>query len=187
MVRVRKRMEKKARSTNSAVRGVNHFGKRENRTRIPYIRENPVEIIRRRENDTVQRCVTEKEEEKIDLDQYVGEYQKVKGHHIHAKKAFEGLDQYKSDMALAIGRQYMQAKGINHCKMTGTQKRLFQDLSRRVRDEGAQNTLDEHDMIAEKTLIEGGAQSQDAKDLTQRSRKDLEVKGVEAPIRIPWG
>jgi len=112
----------------------------------------------------------------------IGAYNDVRGHHIFAGKAFEGVPRYDYDSALALGKDCMAARGWNHRAMTAKQQELFAELSR----SGRQNTFSEHARIANAALFAGGVPTDIARALVDRAAIDMVRSGVTAPARIPW-
>jgi hypothetical protein len=113
----------------------------------------------------------------------MGEYRHVKGHHVHAKKAFEGHINYDPKKGFCISNEYMEKIGVKHERVTVAQMRLFKEL----RKSGRPNTIKEHTRIAVESLIEGGATREQARNLVAKSLKDLKNKGIRMPTTIPWG
>jgi hypothetical protein len=58
----------------------------------------------------------------------MGEYRHTKGHHVHAKKAFEGNINYDPKKGFFISNEYMQQKVIKHDDMTISQRALHKEL-----------------------------------------------------------
>ncbi|HEX5442423.1 MAG TPA: hypothetical protein VFW87_01280, partial [Pirellulales bacterium] len=107
------------------------------------------------------------------------------GHHIFAKRAFEGLPGYNADDALAIGQQELARLGLPHLDpggITASQRRLFGELAA----SGRANTLAEHARIALEALLENGMKSRDAADVVRRAESQLRSWGITTPLRIPW-
>ena len=111
-----------------------------------------------------------------------GEYSSVGGHHVHAKAAFKGCMSYKKKKGFSISQEFMRANGIDHTRVTATQRRLFKELSK----SGMPNTLAEHTRIAREALKAGGASPELAEALVNESLKNLAAQGVVQPTNIPW-
>lgn len=111
-----------------------------------------------------------------------GAYEDVLGHHIHAKKGFEGNVNYNSDKGFSISNQLMEEMNWSHPKMTGKQRQLFKELY----ESGRPNTLKEHTRIAVESLQAGNASLQEARSLVAKSLWDLRKQDVLNPTRIPW-
>ena len=111
-----------------------------------------------------------------------GEYRAVKGHHVHAKKAFEGHVNYDPKKGFSISNQLMKDLNIDHLKVTGAQKTLFTKLAK----SGRPNTIYEHTRVAVDALIEGGASRTTARKIVTESLQDLRLKNVRQPTNIPW-
>ncbi|MBN2267705.1 MAG: hypothetical protein JW725_05220, partial [Candidatus Babeliaceae bacterium] len=112
----------------------------------------------------------------------VGEYRKVRGHHVHAQAGFEGHVLYDPQKGFSISQEYMKGRGWRHERMTVKQRQLFDELAK----SGRPNTLREHTNIAVAALKEGGATTQEARDLVSESLRYLRRDGVRNPTRIPW-
>jgi hypothetical protein len=80
----------------------------------------------------------------------------------------------------------MQARGINHPLITGTQHRLFNQLARDVAAGVKQNTLKEHTRIAVESLVAAGVPEQQARHWVAVSLANLRSQGVTQPTGIPW-
>jgi hypothetical protein len=112
-----------------------------------------------------------------------GEYRHVKGHHVHAKKAFEGDLKYDAKKGFSISEDLMRSLDIEHARITGAQKRLFAELEK----SGRPNTIYEHSRIAVESMVQAGMPLQQARDLVAESLKNLRSMGVKHPTNIPWG
>ena len=112
----------------------------------------------------------------------VGRYDRVGGHHVHAKAAFRGHATYDKDRGFSLSQQFMRSRGWSHEDMSRTQRRLFDNLA----DSGKPNTLREHTRIAVEALQAGGATRVEARSLVAQSLWDLRAQMVRAPTRIPW-
>lgn len=112
----------------------------------------------------------------------MGEYRHAKGHHVHAKKAFEGHVKYDPKQGLSISHDYMKQLGVDHQKVTTAQRRLFGQLAR----SGKPNIIKEHTRIAVEALIEGGASRSTARQIVAKSLNSLRNEGVTVPMNIPW-
>jgi hypothetical protein len=115
-----------------------------------------------------------------------GTYHDVDGHHIMAKKAFQGAKGYDKDQALCVGKDFMRKRGWNHGAMTTAQQQMFTELGRRVRGAMRESTLSEHAEVAVKALMAGGATQAEALYLTACALDDLGAAGVTRPQGIPW-
>ncbi|MGL4426370.1 MAG: hypothetical protein ACRCUQ_01250, partial [Alphaproteobacteria bacterium] len=121
--------------------------------------------------------------EALDLE-LAGEYRLVKGHHVHAKKAFEGHPNYDPRKGFSISDELMEKVGIRHEDVTTAQQKLFRELAA----SGSPNTMREHTRIAVDALMEGGCQSREvAKKIVAESLQSLRKTGVTQPMNIPWG
>ncbi|MDR2409597.1 MAG: hypothetical protein LBE13_16015, partial [Bacteroidales bacterium] len=103
------------------------------------------------------------------------------GHHIFAKKAFEGVTGYDVNAAFCIPKSEFDSKRFDHGKMTGKQHELYAELEH----SGRPNTLEEHARIAKESLIAGGVDPKDAAALVHVGMAQL--KGWEVqPAKVPW-
>ncbi|ARN84927.1 hypothetical protein GQ61_06105 [Candidatus Nucleicultrix amoebiphila FS5] len=115
----------------------------------------------------------------------MGEYRHTGGHHVHAKKAFEGHINYDPKKGFSISNEYMKSLGIDHLKVTSTQRRLFGELAK----SGKPNTLKEHTRIAVESLVSGGEGKltyNQARNIVSKSLKSLKAANVKTPTTIPW-
>jgi RHS repeat-associated protein len=114
----------------------------------------------------------------------IGPYGKVKGHHIHAKSAFEGHPNYDPNAALAVGADELcpNGRGLRHLEMTSEQQRCFKEM----RDGARPPTMAGHDIVANEALMAGGVPADEAASLVRQSRQNLKAQGVMSPTRIPW-
>lgn len=112
-----------------------------------------------------------------------GAYKDVLGHHIHAKKAFEGSVGYDMRKAYSVSVETLNRYGVRHADITTAQHRLFRELDA----SGAANTLTQHSRIAYQSLLNAGMPNDVAKQLVIESQTRLLRAGVVEPARIPWG
>lgn len=112
----------------------------------------------------------------------MGEYRKVRGHHVHAKKAFEGHVNYDPQKGFSISNELMKSLKIDHNTITQSQRRLFGELAK----SGQPNTIREHTKIAVESLVEAGVQRELARDIVAESLNELRKMNVREPINIPW-
>jgi hypothetical protein len=116
------------------------------------------------------------------IEQFMGKYEDVGGHHIHAKAAFRDAIQYDPEKGFTISQEFMKMMGWKHEVMTAKQWKLFNELAK----SGKANTLIEQSRIAMEALEAAGATKAQAKYLVNQSLKNLAGQGVTAPTRIPW-
>jgi RHS repeat-associated protein len=116
------------------------------------------------------------------IDDIMGKYDDVGGHHVHAKAAFRDAVKYDPDKGFSISQEFMEKMGWRHTKMTSAQRQLFKELAQ----SGKPNTLAEHSKIAMKALQAAGATKEQARYLVQKSLKNLASQGVSIPTNIPW-
>jgi hypothetical protein len=112
----------------------------------------------------------------------MGDYKDTKGHHVHAKKAFEGHPKYDPKKGFSISNEFMAKKGWDHHRVTTAQRQLYGELSKT----GRPNTLKEHTRIAVESLKRGGATEQEARDIVSQGLQQLRKDKVLEPTGIPW-
>ena len=105
------------------------------------------------------------------------------GHHVPAKKAFEGANGFDENKALAIPNDAMKSLDVRHPLITGAQARLYREYSKT----GKSLTWDAIENIETKALIAGGMDAGMAAATAQRGVQALKNAGVPGPTRIPWG
>jgi hypothetical protein len=113
---------------------------------------------------------------------YMGEYKDTKGHHVHAKKAFEGHVNYDPSKGFSISNEFMDSLGIKHQKVTGAQQKLYKEFAKT----GKSNTLSVHTRIAVESLVEAGLDRKQARSIVAESLKSLKKQEVREPTTIPW-
>ncbi len=118
----------------------------------------------------------------------VGAYKDVGGHHVHAKAAFNDMEDYRKIMneMFSLGNSWMDQNNIDHDTITACQRREFKILSCKCNGGLIENTMKEHTKIALKCLMEGGADEKSARGLVAKSLRELRRLGVKQPSRIPW-
>lgn len=109
------------------------------------------------------------------------------GHHIPAKKMFQpdgdqaAFRQYVKD-APAIPNSFMQAQGISHPKITGSQKSQYNAFDKTGRELGWDDVQD----IETRALVAGGVPEKMAGPTVAEAIRRVQEIGM--PIqRIPWG
>lgn len=115
-----------------------------------------------------------------------GAYDDVFGHHLHAKRAFEGVGNYTSGSAFAISKEFAKARGLKvHTAITGFQKSAYQALARA----GVAPSLRHHTQIAVDALVFGGMPRAEARRLVALSLRNLRQQGITASSKTshPWG
>jgi len=105
------------------------------------------------------------------------------GHHVPAKKAFEGACGYSCDEALAIPNAELARLGVKHSKITGAQASLYRKFSKTGADLG----WDDIGRIETKALVAGGMDADTAATTVRRAILALMDAGVAGPTKIPWG
>ena len=106
------------------------------------------------------------------------------GHHVPAKKAFEGAPGYDSKAALAIPNAEMTRLGVQHLKLvTPAQQRLYSLFAKT----GNKLTWNAMQSIETEALVAGGMEAGMARATVQKAIQALKDAGVSEPTRIPWG
>lgn len=105
------------------------------------------------------------------------------GHHVPAKKAFEGAKGYDPNKALAISNAELQRLGANHGLITTEQMRAYRAFSKT----GQPLTWEVVAEIETKALIEGRMNAEIARSTVARAIQALKAAGIKVPVRIPWG
>jgi hypothetical protein len=105
------------------------------------------------------------------------------GHHVPAKKAFEGAINYDADAALAIPNAELARLGLRHQTITTAQMRAYQSLAR----SGQGISWDAVEAIETQALICGGMQPGTAAATVRGAIQNLKDSGVSGPTRVPWG
>jgi hypothetical protein len=109
-------------------------------------------------------------------------YRRVGGHHIHAKKAFDGSPSYSVGGALSASMDQLSKYGVFHADITSSQRRLFGAFAA----SGSPNTLTHHSRIAYQSLVEAGIPAEVAKSWVAQSQANLIRSGILEPTSIPW-
>jgi hypothetical protein len=104
------------------------------------------------------------------------------GHHIHMKSAFKSHPMYNLNKALCLSNEEMARLGINHLKVTKTQRALCLDLQKT----GKELTREELNRISVEALVVGGANKQLARDIVAKSQWNLRSKGIRTPSDFPY-
>ena len=116
------------------------------------------------------------------IDELVGAYKDVKGHHVHAKAAFKDATKYSQREGFSISPKFMKEYGLKHQDITNYQRQAFKEL----KISGRPNTMKEHTKIAVDALVTGGADRDTARSLVAASLNKLRNDGVKVPTNIPW-
>ncbi len=105
------------------------------------------------------------------------------GHHIPAKRAFEGAARYDAKTALAIPNDELARQGVVHSTVTGAQQTLYREFAKT----GAKLTWEEVERIEIAALVRGGLNPDVARATVKQAIDSLKDAGVPGPVRIPWG
>ena len=111
-----------------------------------------------------------------------GSYRIVRGHHVLAKKGFEGASGYDFREAFSLSDDLLGSYGVRHVSITPVQQRLFTKLAKSSRP----NNLTQHTRIAYQSLVEVGIPKADALRFTSESVRQVIRAGVVEPTRLPW-
>ena len=112
----------------------------------------------------------------------LAKYSEGKGHHIPAKKMFEGDAAYDLKAAPSLPHQYMLDNGFEHKLMTGSQSSQYSAFAKT----GEDLTWDVVQDIETNALIAGNVPPHMAGPTVQAAISQLQEQGV-AIQRIPWG
>jgi hypothetical protein len=104
------------------------------------------------------------------------------GHHVAAKKAFEGGPGYDVDAALAIPREELARLKIYHSSITGAQQTLYREFAR----SGKRLTWDTMERIETEALVRSGLNPNVARATVRKAIEALKDSGISGPTRIPW-
>ncbi len=110
-------------------------------------------------------------------------YEVGRGHHIPAKKAFEGARGYNAKTALAIPNDELARLDVVHSTVTGGQQTLYREFAKT----GEQLTWDSMERIETEALVRAGMNPRMARATVKRAIDDLKKAGVSGPTRIPCG
>lgn len=108
-------------------------------------------------------------------------YSSGQGHHIPAKKVFEGVRGFDPHAALAIPKAVLDKLKIKHSTITGAQASLYNAFSKT----GKKFTWKVIEDIETKALMKAGVDAKKARAIVQEAIKDLKKKGF-TPAKIPW-
>ena len=110
-------------------------------------------------------------------------YNQGGGHHVPAKRAFEGAPGYDPQKALAIPNSELQKLGIDHNKITGAQRVAYIAFAKT----GKPLTWEVVAKIETDALIKCQMNAEMAQATVTKAIEALKANGVAAPVRIPWG
>ena len=111
-------------------------------------------------------------------------YKQGGGHHVPAKRAFEGASGYDPQKALAIPKAELSKLGIDHAeKLTPEQMKAYKAFAKT----GQPLTWEAIATIETEALVKAGMPLDMAKATLAKAIQALKDAGVAAPVRIPWG
>jgi hypothetical protein len=106
------------------------------------------------------------------------------GHHVPAKKAFEGAPNYDPNKALAIPNKALKEAGVEkHENITTAQRRRYKEFAAT----GQPLTWEVMAKIETEALVEAGMKLDMAKATVAKAIQALKDAGVAGPVRTPWG
>ncbi len=106
------------------------------------------------------------------------------GHHVPAKKAFEGAPGYDANKAPAIPNDALKAAGVtDHNKITTAQMKLYKEFAAT----GAKPTWETIAKIETQALVEAGMKPELAHGTVAKAIQALKDAGIAGPVRTPWG
>ena len=113
-------------------------------------------------------------------------YKVGKGHHVPAKKAFEGpsgyAPGYDPQKALAIPDAELKKLGIDHNQITGAQLKRYKEFA----TTGKRLTWENIAEIETAALVDARMEAGMAQSTVTKAIEALKANGVIAPARIPW-
>ena len=114
-------------------------------------------------------------------------YKEGGGHHVPAKKAFEGPSGYTAgydpQKAPAIPKAELKKMGIEHQQITVAQQKAYIDFAKT----GQPLTCEAIAKIETDALIKNTMPSDVAHATVTKAIEALKANGVAAPVRVPWG
>ncbi len=118
------------------------------------------------------------------IEEFMGEYGDVGGHHVFAKAAFKDLITYDPDKGFAISESFIKEMGwkAHIPDISVKQRQFFNELAK----SGLPNNLTEHARIATQLLEYAGATREQAQFIVKKALANLAELGVTAPTKIPW-
>ncbi len=105
------------------------------------------------------------------------------GHHVPAKKVFEGDPDYDADQALAIPNEELTRLSVDHYRVTAGQQTGYIAFAKT----GARLTWIDVENIETDALIQAEMPPAMAARVVARAILDLQNAGVRNPTAIPWG
>ena len=117
----------------------------------------------------------------LPLEDGLGTYSDQKGHHTMAKKAFEGVQGYDSNMAVTVSQSKLDQLGVKHSAITGQQHKLYNEFAK----SGQPLTLEVMRDIEIKAMTNAGVPIDYATRAVTEAYSQLKNSGIN-PINIPW-
>lgn len=128
-------------------------------------------------------ALSQSSQDGIDLNDGLGTYNDQKGHHIMAKKAFDGNPNYDGGKGITISQAKLDEFGVKHATITGQQKSLYSQFAK----SGETLTLDAMANIEYQALVNSGIPEAYARNAISQAFADLLKNGVTQTNQIPWG
>lgn len=116
------------------------------------------------------------------IDDGLGTYDDQKGHHVMAKKGFEGADGYDAGTAITISQAKLDEFDVKHSTITGQQNSLYSQFAKT----GEILTMDVMENIEQQALINSGIPAEYANNAVEKAVTDLLANGVTQPTKISW-
>ncbi|MBK9263246.1 MAG: hypothetical protein IPM54_26020 [Polyangiaceae bacterium] len=105
------------------------------------------------------------------------------GHHVPAKRAFEGAPGYDLKKALAIPNAELDKLGVKHAIVTGAQRKRYKAFA----ETGQPLTWEAIAKIETEALVDAKMNLDMAQATVAKAIKALRDAGISAPVSIPWG
>ncbi len=112
----------------------------------------------------------------------VGLFGIFKGHHLHSKKAFEGI--VDPNNMISFSDAFLKANKLNHSLISGLQNKYYTALKKA----GVTPTMRDHTRIAVKVLVDAGYDPAKARQAVGLSLRALRQQGVSNTTKThhPW-
>lgn len=119
---------------------------------------------------------------KEDLNDGLGAYGINRGHHILAKKAFEGEVGYNLYAALSISVDKLEDLDVKHAAITGQQYRLYTAYAKT----GRPLTMEAMKRMEIQAMVSAGIPPDYAFHAVNEAIDDLISRRITHPVKIPW-